>query len=185
MGEQHEPHINPIINPDVCGGWATWTPYKHHNKPRCLWWVSNISQTSGFIMVFIWGLCFSPITNIWVYYGVYMGLVLLTHHKHLGLYGVHVAHPSQTSGFGWATWTPYKHHNKSRCVWWVSNMNPISITNIWVYYGVYMGFVLLTHHKHLGLLWCLYGVHVAHPSQTSGFIMVPRCLWWVSNMNPI
>jgi hypothetical protein len=35
-----------------------------------------------------------------------------------------------------------------------------------------MGFVLPTHHKHLGSLWCLYGVHVAHPSQTSGFIMV-------------
>jgi hypothetical protein len=35
-----------------------------------------------------------------------------------------------------------------------------------VYYGVYMGFMLLTHHKHLGLLWGLYGVHVAHPSQT-------------------
>jgi hypothetical protein len=38
------------------------------------------------------------------------------------------------------------------------------------HYGVYMGFMLLTHHKHLGLLWYLYGVHVAHPSQTSVFI---------------
>jgi hypothetical protein len=65
MGEQHEPHINTIINPDVCD------------------------------MVFIWGSCCSPITNIWVYYGVYMGFMLLTHHRHLGsvwgLYGVHVA----------------------------------------------------------------------------------------------
>jgi hypothetical protein len=48
----------------------------------------------------------------------------------------------------------------------------INTINIWVYYGVYMGFMLLTHHKHLGLLWCLYGVCVSHPSQTSGFIMV-------------
>jgi hypothetical protein len=46
------------------------------------------------------------------------------------------------------------------------------ITNIWVHYGVYMGFMLLTHHRHLGSVWGLYGVHVAHPSQTSGFIMV-------------
>jgi hypothetical protein len=62
MGEQHKPHINTIMNPDVCDGLAT-----------------------GFIMVLIWGSCCSPITNIWVYYGVYMGFMLLTHHKHLGL----------------------------------------------------------------------------------------------------
>jgi hypothetical protein len=72
----------------------------------------------------------------WVYYGVYMGFMLLTHHKHLSLlwclYGVHVAHPSQTSGF-------------IMVFIWGSCCSPI--TNIWVYYGVYMGFMLLTHHR--------------------------------------
>jgi hypothetical protein len=78
MGEQHEPHINPILNPDVCD-----THHKHLGSLWCLYGVcvAHPSQTSGFIMVFIWGSCCSPITNIWVYYGVYMGFMLLTHHK--------------------------------------------------------------------------------------------------------